>query len=141
MRTAGRPLTPLSYAKYVRGGAGAGPAEPGRHGAARDGAAAAPAAQGGRRLPPGGGQRPLKAAGRQRPGMADPLRRTLSKLRGRRSQRGAAAGGAGHRHSGVCAPQGEQGGCGRGGPGRGLAAGADPLPPFHLPGAAAGGRF
>ncbi|XP_072723962.1 rho GTPase-activating protein SYDE2 isoform X1 [Ciconia boyciana] len=36
--------------------------------------------------------------------MADPLRRTLSKLRGRRSQRGAAAG-AGHRHSGVCAPQ------------------------------------
>ncbi|XP_027575733.1 rho GTPase-activating protein SYDE2 [Pipra filicauda] len=36
--------------------------------------------------------------------MADPLRRTLSKLRGRRSQRGAAAG-AGHRHGGVCAPQ------------------------------------
>ncbi|XP_074895202.1 rho GTPase-activating protein SYDE2 isoform X2 [Buteo buteo] len=36
--------------------------------------------------------------------MADPLRRTLSKLRGRRSQRGAAAGG-GHRHGGVCAPQ------------------------------------
>ncbi|XP_075567440.1 rho GTPase-activating protein SYDE2 [Pelecanus crispus] len=36
--------------------------------------------------------------------MAEPLRRTLSKLRGRRSQRGAAAG-AGHRHSGVCAPQ------------------------------------
>ncbi|XP_065531273.1 rho GTPase-activating protein SYDE2 [Lathamus discolor] len=35
--------------------------------------------------------------------MADPLRRTLSKLRGRRSQRGAA--GAGHRHGGVCAPQ------------------------------------
>lgn len=38
--------------------------------------------------------------------MADPLRRTLSKLRGRRSQRGAAAG-AGHRHGGVCAPQGK----------------------------------
>ncbi|KAM6396385.1 rho GTPase-activating protein SYDE2 isoform 1-T1 [Pluvialis apricaria] len=39
--------------------------------------------------------------------MADPLRRTLSKLRGRRSQRGAAAAaaGAGHRHGGVCAPQ------------------------------------
>ncbi|XP_059334614.1 rho GTPase-activating protein SYDE2 [Ammospiza nelsoni] len=36
--------------------------------------------------------------------MAEPLRRTLSKLRGRRSQRGAAAG-AGHRHGGVCAPQ------------------------------------
>ncbi|XP_037260483.1 rho GTPase-activating protein SYDE2 isoform X1 [Falco rusticolus] len=36
--------------------------------------------------------------------MADPLRRTLSKLRGRRSQRGAAAG-AGHRHGGICAPQ------------------------------------
>ncbi|KAM4659644.1 rho GTPase-activating protein SYDE2 [Amazona ochrocephala] len=35
--------------------------------------------------------------------MADPLRRTLSKLRGRRSQRGAAS--AGHRHGGVCAPQ------------------------------------
>ncbi|XP_005143166.3 rho GTPase-activating protein SYDE2 [Melopsittacus undulatus] len=35
--------------------------------------------------------------------MADPLRRTLSKLRGRRSQRGTA--GAGHRHGGVCAPQ------------------------------------
>lgn len=65
MRTAGRPLTPLSYAKYVRGGAGAGPAEPARHGAARPGAAAA--AQGGRRVPPAAGQRPLKAAGRQRP--------------------------------------------------------------------------
>ncbi|XP_064003997.1 rho GTPase-activating protein SYDE2 isoform X2 [Pogoniulus pusillus] len=36
--------------------------------------------------------------------MADPLRRTLSKLRGRRSQRGAAAG-TGHRHGGICAPQ------------------------------------
>ncbi|XP_074732523.1 rho GTPase-activating protein SYDE2 isoform X1 [Strix uralensis] len=36
--------------------------------------------------------------------MADPLRRTLSKLRGRRSQRGAAAG-AGHCHGGLCAPQ------------------------------------
>ncbi|XP_048168289.1 rho GTPase-activating protein SYDE2 [Corvus hawaiiensis] len=36
--------------------------------------------------------------------MADPLRRTLSKLRGRRSQRGAAAG-AGYRHGGLCAPQ------------------------------------
>ncbi|XP_064372041.1 rho GTPase-activating protein SYDE2 isoform X1 [Dromaius novaehollandiae] len=36
--------------------------------------------------------------------MAEPLRRTLSKLRGRRSQRGAAAGAA-HRHGGVCAPQ------------------------------------
>lgn len=109
MRTAGRPLTPLSYAKYVRGGAGAGRAEPRRHGAARPGAAAAAAAtaaQGGRRVPPAGGQRPLKAAGRQHPGMAEPLRRTLSKLRGRRSQRGAAAG-AGHRHGGVCAPQGK----------------------------------
>lgn len=38
--------------------------------------------------------------------MADPLRRTLSKLRGRRSQRGAAAG-TGHRHGGICAPQGK----------------------------------
>ncbi|XP_067997282.1 rho GTPase-activating protein SYDE2 [Melanerpes formicivorus] len=36
--------------------------------------------------------------------MAEPLRRTLSKLRGRRCQRGAAAG-TGHRHGGVCAPQ------------------------------------
>ncbi|XP_030311381.1 rho GTPase-activating protein SYDE2 [Calypte anna] len=36
--------------------------------------------------------------------MAEPLRRTLSKLRGRRSQRGTAAG-AGHRHGGGCAPQ------------------------------------
>lgn len=35
--------------------------------------------------------------------MAEPLRRTLSKLRGRRSQRGAAGGG--HRHGGTCAPQ------------------------------------
>ncbi|XP_074008559.1 rho GTPase-activating protein SYDE2 [Numenius arquata] len=37
--------------------------------------------------------------------MAEPLRRTLSKLRGRRSQRGAAAAGGGHRHGGGCAPQ------------------------------------
>ncbi|XP_048801661.1 rho GTPase-activating protein SYDE2 isoform X3 [Lagopus muta] len=36
--------------------------------------------------------------------MAEPLRRTLSKLRGRRSPRGAAAGGA-HRHGGGCGPQ------------------------------------
>lgn len=42
----------------------------------------------------------------ERPGMAEPLRRTLSKLRGRRSPRGAAAGGA-HRHGGGCGPQGK----------------------------------
>ncbi|XP_052521822.1 rho GTPase-activating protein SYDE2 isoform X2 [Tympanuchus pallidicinctus] len=36
--------------------------------------------------------------------MAEPLRRTLSKLRGRRAPRGAAAGGA-HRHGGGCGPQ------------------------------------
>lgn len=61
---------------------------------------------GGRPAPAGWGAAPAEAAGRRLPGMADPLRRTLSKLRGRRSQRGAAAG-AGHRHGGVCAPQGK----------------------------------
>lgn len=104
----GRPLTPLSYAKYVRGGAGAGRARRRRHGAVGAGAAGgAAAALGGCALPRAAGQRPLSAVGREAaPGMADPLRRTLSKLRGRRSQRGAAAG-AGHRHGGVCASQGK----------------------------------
>lgn len=49
--------------------------------------------------------------------MAEPLRRTLSKLRGRRSQRGAAGGG--HRHGGTCAPQGKRE-AGEGGGGAGL---------------------
>lgn len=61
---------------------------------------------GGRPAPAGWGAAPAEATGRRLPGMADPLRRTLSKLRGRRSQRGTAAG-AGHRHGGVCAPQGK----------------------------------
>lgn len=92
----------------------------GRRGHAHCGAASRPAQlcqvcarrrRGGSRArggtPPWGSSR--RAGGRppaERPGMAEPLRRTLSKLRGRRSPRGAAAGGA-HRHGGGCGPQGK----------------------------------
>lgn len=74
----GRPLTPLSYAKYVRGGSAeaAGGAEPEtrRHGAARPGAVGAAAAPpGGRRQPHAAGQRALRAGRHGRAAPQDPL--------------------------------------------------------------------
>nr|XP_048715730.1 rho GTPase-activating protein SYDE2 isoform X2 [Caretta caretta] len=112
MRIAGRPLTPLSYAKYVSGGrsraAGRecdahrarptmGPPPPPPPPAAARGGHPAPSCWRAAATEAGG-----CGAGA---GMADPLRRTLSKLRGRRSQRGAAAGA--HPRGGTGAPQGK----------------------------------
>ncbi|XP_060629836.2 rho GTPase-activating protein SYDE2 isoform X1 [Anolis sagrei] len=112
MRSGSRPLTPLSYAKYARRAAEAateaaaagGGREPLR---VRPWAAAAEEleAKGRPRSPRRRQQQQQQRGGRPEGkqaegGMADPLRRTLSKLRGRREARGGDAKAPPRRHHG-----------------------------------------